>query len=124
MADSWVIAVLIGAVLGFLAGLGVGGGNLLVLWLTMISGLNYLTSRGINLLFFIPTAVVATIFRWRQGSLPLKKIWPAILSGCISAVLFTMLSKLMQPQLIQTLFGILLIGTGIRELLYRPRKAR
>ena len=124
MADSWVIAVLIGAVLGFLAGLGVGGGNLLVLWLTMISGLDYLTSRGINLLFFIPTAVVATIFRWRQGSLPLKKIWPAILSGCISAVLFTMLSKLMQPQLIQTLFGILLIGTGIRELLYRPRKAK
>ena len=124
MADSWVIAVFVGAVLGFLAGLGVGGGNLLVLWLTMILGFDYVTARGINLLFFIPTAVVATFFRWRQGSLPFKKILPAILSGCISAILFTIISKHIQPQFIQTLFGILLIGTGIRELLYRPRKAR
>ena len=124
MLNSFPIAIIIGCALGFLAGLGVGGGSLLILWLTLILGLDHTIARGINLLFFIPTAMVASLFRWKHGSLPVKKILPAIIGGCITASLFTIMSKHVQPEFIRTLFGLLLIVTGIRELFYRPRKAR
>ena len=123
MLNSFPIAIIIGCALGFLAGLGVGGGSLLILWLTLILGLDHTTARGINLLFFIPTAVIASLFRWKQGSLRLTKILPAVIGGCITASLFTIVSKHIQPEFIRTLFGLLLIVTGIRELFYRPRKA-
>ena len=124
MVDNFIIAVIIGATLGFLAGLGVGGGNLLILWLTLIVGFEYAIAKGINLLFFLPTAIIATIFRWKKGSLPLAKTIPAIIGGCISATLLSFVSKNIQPELINKLFGWLLIITGLRELFYRPRKAK
>ena len=124
MLNSFPIAIIIGCALGFLAGLGVGGGSLLILWLTLILGLDHTAARGINLLFFIPTAVIASLFRWKQGSLQLAKILPAVIGGCIAASLFTIVSKHVQSEFIRTLFGLLLIVTGIRELFYRPRKAK
>lgn len=122
MLESIPISLLAGAFLSFLAGLGVGGGSLLMLWLTLILGLDHSIARSINLLFFIPTAVVASFFRWKQGSLDIKQILPAILFGCISAAVFAFLSKHIDIELIKKLFGILLLITGVRELFYRPQK--
>ena len=119
-----LITVPVAVLLGFLAGLGVGGGSLLVLWLTVIMGMEYADARTINLLFFLPCALVSTLFRCRQGSVPFRKILPAILSGCISAVLFAWIGKTIDTSMIRKLFGGLLVFTGLRELFYRPRKAK
>ena len=117
--------LLIGVALGFLSGLGVGGGSLLILWLTLVMGLEHSVARNINLLFFLPSAVIATLFRWKQGSLEFKKIMPAIIAGCISAAIFSVIGKNLPVTQIQKLFGLLLITTGLRELFYRsPNKYR
>ena len=81
-----MISVLVGAVLGFLSGLGIGGGSLLILWLTLVQNESPGEARAINLLFFLPCALIAGVFRWRQGSLPVKKIMPAVLTGCAAAL--------------------------------------
>ena len=44
------------SLLGFLTGLGIGGGSLLILWLTMIVGMDAETARVINLMFFLTAA--------------------------------------------------------------------
>jgi uncharacterized membrane protein YfcA len=124
MLDSMPFILLVGAALGLLSGLGVGGGSLLILWLTLVSGMEHSVARNINLLFFIPSAIIATLFRWKQGSLPFKKILPAIIAGCISAAIFSVIGKNLPVTQIQKLFGILLIVTGLRELFYRPAKRR
>ena len=124
MLESIPIIILTSTVLGFLAGLGVGGGTLLMLWLTLIFNMDHSSARIINLLFFIPSAIVASLFRWRQGALPLKKVLPAILAGCLSAACFAWFSTKLDIALLKKLFGILLLAVGIRELLYRPRKAK
>jgi len=54
MLESFPVLLAIGSVLGFLAGLGVGGGSLLMLWLTLVIGTDHSVARNINLLFFIP----------------------------------------------------------------------
>ena len=119
MLDSAWIAVPVAAVLGFLAGLGVGGGSLLILWLTMVVQMETADARGINLLFFLPAAAVSCLFRWKQGKLDLKTTIPAALTGCLTAAGATWLSGRIDTQLLRKGFGILLLFTGFRELFYK-----
>ena len=121
MLNSLGISLITGTLLGFLSGLGVGGGSLLIIWLTLITGMTHNNARVLNLLFFIPCALIASLFRWKQGALDLKKLLPAILGGCISAALFSLLSTKIDIFLLKKSFGILLLATGIRELFYKPK---
>lgn len=122
MLESFPVVVIIGISLGFLAGLGVGGGSLLILWLTLILNTEQNIARTINLLFFIPSAVISSFFRWKQGTLDLTRIFPAIIAGCISAAVFSILSKQIDIGMLKKLFGILLLLTGVRELFYKAKR--
>ena len=113
-----------GVLFGFLAGLGVGGGTLLILWLTMAIGMDHTTARAINLMFFLVAAGSVTIFRWRKGHLNIKELFPAIISGCIAAGIFSWFGMTIDRNLLKKMFGIVLLYTGVRELLYRPRNAK
>lgn len=121
MVDSLPVILVIGTFLGFLSGIGVGGGSLLVLWLTAMQNTPPETARSINLLFFLPSAVIATLFRWHQGSLNPKTILPAVISGCLCAALFSWIGNMLDTNLLRKCFGILLILAGIRELLYKKK---
>lgn len=124
MLESIPVKIVIGSILGLLAGLGVGGGSLLILWLTLVIHTSQETARSINLLFFLPTALISTFIRQKQGVLSLKKLFPAILAGNLGAILFTNVAKNIPTDVLRVPFGILLILTGIKEILYRPRNAR
>ena len=121
MLESGPSAGAVGTLLGFLAGLGVGGGSLLILWLTLVLGVDHTAARGINLLFFLPSAAVACLFRWKQGCIPWKKIMPGILAGCITAAVFSIMGNNWDTSFLKKSFGFLLLFTGIRELLYKPK---
>ena len=122
MLNSFWVAVVVGILLGFLAGLGIGGGSLLLVWLTLVLGMDQATARAINLLFFLPAAAVACCFRWKQGSLDWKTVVPAIVCGSLGAVLGTWLGHRLDTAVLKKGFGILLLATGIRELLWKPKK--
>lgn len=124
MVSSFPIAVIAGILLGWLAGLGVGGGSLLILWLTLVLEIPQGTARAINLMFFLTAAGAVSIFRWRQGTLQIRRFLPAIIAGCCSAALFSWISLYVDTQWLKKLFGLLLLFIGIRELFYRPRKAK
>lgn len=121
MLNSFPIAVLIGIFLGFLSGLGTGGGSLLILYLTAVLQIPQPQARAMNLLFFIPSALIASLFRGKQGHLPIKIVLSAVLAGSISAGLFAYFSGNWDISLLRKLFGILLLFTGIREIMYRPK---
>ena len=116
-----VVKVLMGTVLGFLSGLGIGGGSLLILWLTLGLGMDPQTARSINLLFFLPAAAISVCFRWRQGVLPVKKVLPAMLAGIVSAAVFTQIGQSLDTVLLKKAFGVLLLATGLREMLYKQK---
>lgn len=119
-----MVNFLISVVLGFLAGLGVGGGSLLMIYLTALLGMPMAEARSLNLLFFLPCAITASLFRLKGKELPLKSLPLPIAAGIISAWCFSRLSGKMDEALLRKGFGILLLFTAIRELCYRPRKAR
>ena len=124
MLNSFPVAVLAGVILGFMAGLGIGGGTLLVLWLTLVIKIEPGDARLINLLFFLASAGSVTLLRLKQKSVNWKQIFPAIVSGCIAAAIFAWLSERLDTGILRPMFGILLLATGIRELCYRPKELR
>ncbi|MBQ2854655.1 MAG: sulfite exporter TauE/SafE family protein [Oscillospiraceae bacterium] len=123
MLESIPFVLILGTVLGFLSGIGVGGGSLLMLWLTAVVNMPPETARSVNLLFFLPSALIACFFRWKQGVLDLKTILPAVISGCLAAALFSWVGTLFETSVLKKLFGGLLILTGLREVFYKEKGA-
>jgi uncharacterized membrane protein YfcA len=54
----------------------------------------------------------------------IKKILPAIITGCIAAAIFSFVGKRINTSMLKKFFGGMLIVTGIKELFYRPRNAK
>ena len=111
-----MVTIFVGVALGFLSGIGVGGGSLLLLWLTLVMGLPQESARMMNLMFFVPCALTATLFRWKHGSHNRSIALPAILGGLAGAALGSYLGPRINADLLRKAFGILFIFTAIREL--------
>lgn len=124
MLSHPIFSILLGSFLGFLTGLGTGGGSLLLLWLTLVLDFDPVTARTINLMFFIPAAVTASILRLRSGAIPYRKIILPALAGCVSAAALALAGSYMSTDHLKKAFGILLVITGIRELMYQPQRFR
>ena len=124
MLNSTAFSIILGCLLGILTGLGTGGGSLLLLWLTLVLGMDPQTARTINLMFFIPAAVVASALRLFKGGIPYRKIILPAIAGCVCAAVFAVAGRSMSTEHLKKAFGILLLFTGIRELLYKPQRFR
>ena len=111
-----MVEILVGAVLGFLSGLGVGGGSLLLLWLTLVMGVDQPTARVMNLQFFLPCALIATVFRWKQSKPDWKLTLPALGAALPGALLGNFLGPTLDMALLKKALGVLFLLTGIREL--------
>lgn len=122
MLESLPVTLIVGTVLGFLSGLGIGGGSLLILWLTIVLHTDPQVARSINLLFFIPSALVACAFRIRQKDLRIKPLLPAMLAGCAAAAVFSWISTILNVGILKKLFGIVLLAAGLRELCYQNKR--
>ena len=107
--------VLIGVAAGILSGFGIGGGSLLVLYLTALVGISPYTAGGINLLYFICCAPAALVGHVRAQRID----WSAALwctpSGIIGAVAASITSGNLHTEWLHRLFGILLICIAIKE---------
>ena len=119
-----MLSILVGTVLGFLTGLGTGGGSLLILWLTLALDMDPSQARLINLMFFLPSAIISSVIRWFRGGIPFKKVWLPALAGCAAAAAAAIACKDLDTESLKRLFGLLLIFIGLREVFYRARKPR
>ena len=61
-----LFAVLVGLATGILSGFGIGGGSLLMLWLTCVMGVSQRDAAGMNLLYFLACAPPALISHWKN----------------------------------------------------------
>lgn len=124
MLESIPVSIFVGSALGFLTGLGTGGGSLLMLWLTLVLGYETAEARLINLMFFFPGAITATVLNCLREPIPFRKLLLPTLAGCAAAAAFSLWGQKMNTESLEKLFGVLLLLLGSKELLYRPRKAK
>lgn len=115
-------AVFIGAATGILSGFGIGGGSLLILWLTMVQQLPQYTAAGINLLYFLCCAPAALVSHIRHHLIEKKIALWCILAGCLASPTASLLAGLLPMHWLRRGFGILLLILGFRELFSRTPK--
>lgn len=114
--------LIVSSVLGVLSGLGIGGGSLLIIWLTVINKMDYPAAKYINLLFFLPSASIAAGSYLLQKKTHIRRVFLAAATGCIAAVGFTILSSSWNTVLLKKLFGGLLLLAALRELKYKQQQ--
>ena len=116
---GWVLPLLAGTATGVLSGFGVGGGSLLLVWLTAFAGLPQEQAQGINLLYFLPAAGAALPAHAKNGYLEKDVLLPAIATGLACAGLGAWAATGLDAGLLRRCFGGFLLAVGLRELFRR-----
>jgi len=101
---------------GIAAGLGVGGGAILIPCLTIFLGMEQRYAQGINLLYFLPTAVIAVLTHAKNKKINKDVVKGLILYGLIGAVAGAFMAMSMKHESLRKLFGYFLLIVGMYEL--------
>ena len=117
--SGWLTALAAGATTGVLSGFGVGGGTLLLVYMTAFAGLEQTLAQGINLLYFLPAGLMALPAHLRNGYIRKEALLPAIGAGLAFAALGAWAATAMEVDLLRKLFGGFLLVVGVRELFGR-----
>ena len=116
---SWIWSILAAFGSGALGAMGLGGGGILVIYLTLVVGMPQLQAQGVNLLFFLPCAVISLVINTRRKLIDWRNaMWIAI-GGLPATLLGIWLSDLIDARWVGYMFAGLLIFTGLRELFSR-----
>ncbi len=111
-----LIAALAGAATGVLSGFGVGGGSLLLIYMTSFAGVPQAMAQGINLLYFLPTAATALPAHFKNGYVEKPALLPAICAGLACSALTAWAATALDAGVLRKCFGVFLIAIGLREL--------
>ena len=103
--SEWVLPLAVGAATGVLSGFGVGGGTLLLVYMTAFAGVDQHLAQGINLLYFLPAGLMALPAHVKNGYIEKPVLLPAIGVG-----------------LLRKFFGAFLIVVGLMELFGRTKE--
>lgn len=117
-----ILALLAGLFSGIIASMGMGGGAVLLIYLNLFANIPQLTAQGINLIFFIPTAVLALIVYIKAKQIKFKKILPIVVLGLVGAIIGLYLTNIINPQWLNKIFGGLLVIIGIKEIFIKDKK--
>jgi len=114
--NQWLLPLGVGFLTGILSGFGVGGGTLLLVYLTVVAKMDQHLAQGINLLYFLPAALFALPAHWKNGYIERPVLLPAIASGLITAGLAAWVATAMDVELLRKFFAVFLIVIGLNEL--------
>ncbi len=106
------VDIIAGVLFGILAGMGVGGGGLLVIYLTMFDGVEQRDAQGVNLFFFIFASAASMIYHINKRKINLPFVLLCSISGCIFAVLGSLAAAAVEPDILRSVFGGMLIAAG------------
>ena len=116
MMAAWLIPLLAWTLTGVLSAFGIGGGSLLLIYLTAFAALDQHQAQGINLLYFLPAAAAALPSHRKNGLLEKQVILPAVLAGLAAAGLAAWVSNGLETGLLRKLFGLFLLYVGLSQL--------
>ena len=108
-----LIAVFVSAII---SSMGLGGGGILILYLSLFKNIEQLPAQGTNLLFFIPCAVTALCIYIKEKLIKFKIILPIVLGGLAGVLSGYFLLRYLNPVYIRKAFAVMLILSGIISL--------
>lgn len=112
---NWLAILAASALAGALGSMGLGGGGVLLLYLTLIDTPQR-TAQGINLMFILPVGLLGLWLHRRRGLVDLTLVGPILLGGVLGAGAGTLVAGLLPEALLGRLLGWLILLIAVREL--------
>lgn len=119
-----MILFLIGLLSGVISGMGIGGGAILIPALVLFVRPDQHTAQSVNLLFFIPTAVIALIIHIRNKRIDFKIAIPIIIFGFLGAYAGSKLAMALSGAMLRKWFGVFLLLMGAYEMFRKGKKQK
>ena len=108
--------ILIGIVSGIVSGTGMGGGTILIFLLTFFMGVVQHIAQATNLIFFIPTSIIAILVNLKNKNIYLKSAIIISVFGILGAIIGANISINMDVVILKKAFGIFLAIIAIHEI--------
>ena len=111
-----MLGIIIGFFSGIISGMGIGGGAILIPALVFFQGVGQQMAQGINLTYFLPTAVFALAVHIRNKRVRIKTALCLAAFGVVGAFLGARLATAMEGDFLRKLFGLFLAFVGFYEM--------
>lgn len=115
----WV--ALVGFCAGIISGMGIGGGTILIPALLFLTSITQQQAQGVNLIYFIPTAITALITHQKKGNLDWKTAKPLAVLGLVGAAAGAFLAVSLESELLRKIFGGFLFLMGLSEIFKKKK---
>ena len=99
-----------------LTSMGLGGGTLLILFFSFFSSFSQTQMQSLNLFLFLPAAALSLYFHHKNGLLDFSSVKKLLPFSILGAVLGSLLSNRLNPELLRKCFALFLLVIGLREL--------
>ena len=120
---DWLLPFLCGLGASVISAWGVGGGTLLLLVMSRWLGVDQRTAQGINLLFFLPTAVSALVCHAKGGYLDKPTLKAAVPAAVAAALIGAWISTAVDVEILRRPFGVYLLASGV-SLIWPQKKQK
>ena len=111
-----MIEILIGMISGIVSGTGMGGGTILIFLLTFMMGIEQHIAQATNLIFFIPTSIVAIIVNFKNKNIDFKLAILISIFGILGAIIGANISLHTDVRLLKKCFGMFLAIIAVNEI--------
>ena len=118
-----IMLIIIGIAAGIISGMGMGGGTILIPALVFAVNPEQHIAQSVNLLYFVPTAVIALIIHIKNRRIDFKMALPIIIFGMFGALFGSWLAIRLAGNDLKKLFGAFLLAMGIYEF-FRKGKGK
>lgn len=110
------MVIIIGIISGIITALGLGGGAILIIGLTLFLGIEQRIAQSVNLIFFIPTAITAIVLNSKRKLIKWKTAIPVIIASAISAGIGAGFATKVDVIILKKMFGGFLGLIAIYEI--------
>lgn len=119
---SGFLSAAAGIASGLLGAMGLGGGGILIIYLSLFTNIPQDQAQGINLLFFLPTALIALFIYQRKKLIEWRLAIPFAIFGIAGSFLGSYLSQNIDNDVLSKMFGGLLLVMGVKTLFTKKKK--
>lgn len=113
---QFAVLFIIGLLSGVISGMGIGGGTILIPALVLFANAGQHAAQSVNLIFFIPTAIIALIVHVKNKRVDFKLALPIIVVGLVGAFFGAKLAVATKGEVLRQWFGLFLIAMGAYEI--------
>lgn len=108
--------IIFGIIAGIVTGLGMGGGTVLILLLSMFASLEQHIAQATNLIFFVPTSISSIIINIKQKNLDKKLAIKISIFGIIGAIIGAIIADNISSQNLKKYFAIFILIIALHEI--------